>query len=67
MRLLSRRARIVNAIDNPISPRGDGNTILLAKSNNKILDQISITPFPREGTETGILPIGESDRHVENR
>ena len=25
MRLLSRRARIVNAIDNPISPRGDGN------------------------------------------
>ncbi len=38
-------------IDNPISPRGDGNT-----KNAHVKDALavgkSITPFPREGTET---------------
>ena len=36
-------------IDNPISPRGDGNTPSVSKTINL---RESITPFPREGTET---------------
>ena len=39
-------------IDNPISPRGDGNrSVKLAR---KLILYRSITPFPREGTETSL-------------
>ena len=36
-------------IDNPISPRGDGN---FSTNSDTLSAYVSITPFPREGTET---------------
>ena len=44
------RASYTLKIDNPISPRGDGNALIAAISAYCLV--ISITPFPREGTET---------------
>ena len=47
MRLLSRRARIVNAIDNPISPRGDGNRRKVSHVRGEIVRIIDNPISPR--------------------